>query len=71
MWNGVITMPSLDEMMAVGQSCSEYAPTHWSPRSSRPDPEEISCETCVHWQGEDEMCDLDIYEEQLLNLDQT
>ncbi|NMB45007.1 MAG: hypothetical protein GX998_01190 [Firmicutes bacterium] len=64
-------MPSLGEMMAVGQSCTEYTPTQWGPRASRPDPEEIGCENCVHWQGEDEMCDLDIYEEQLLNLDQT
>ena len=63
-------MPSQDEMMAVGQSCSEYLPIEKGPWASRPDPEEISCENCTHWQGEEDMCELDIYEEQL-NLDQT
>lgn len=70
-WNGVTLMPNLEEMMAVGQTCGEYTPILRGPQASRPDPEQISCENCAHWQGEDEMCELDIYLEQLLNLDQT
>ncbi|NMB26050.1 MAG: hypothetical protein GX986_11015, partial [Firmicutes bacterium] len=64
-------MPNQDEMMAVGQSCSEYSPIQRGPLASKPAPEDISCENCMHWQGEEDMCELDIYEEQLLNLDQT
>jgi hypothetical protein len=71
MWNGVKLMPNLEEMRAVGQNCTEYTPIHWGPKASRREPEAISCATCVHWQGEEEMCELDIFEEQLLNLDQT
>lgn len=64
-------MPSKDEMMAVAQSCSEYTPLARGARAALQDDLEVSCETCQHWRGEEEMCDLDIYEEQLFNLDQT
>lgn len=50
--------------MAVGQTCTEYRPIQTTDL-------EVACDTCVHWKGEREKCELDIYEEQLVNLDQT
>lgn len=50
--------------MAVGQSCTQYTPA----QTTNP---EVACDTCIHWKGDDEKCELDIYEEQLVNLDQT
>ncbi|NLK08718.1 MAG: hypothetical protein GX316_08475 [Firmicutes bacterium] len=64
-------MPNQDQMMAVGQSCSEYTPLQRGLFAQRTNPEDVSCENCIHWKGETEMCELDIYLEQLLNLDQT
>lgn len=57
-------MPNRDQLMAVGQSCSEYVPVQTTDI-------EVACDTCKHWKGKEEMCELDIYLEQLLNLDQT
>lgn len=56
-------MPSLSEMRMVGRTCSAYEP--------EAEDVERSCETCVHWAGEEEDCSLDIFWEQLTNLDQT
>lgn len=56
-------MPSKDQMRSVGESCSEYDAS--SSQNFR------SCETCNHWAGEQRMCNLDIFIEQLQNLDQT
>ncbi len=56
-------MPSLEEMRMVGESCSQYEPVD--------DNLERSCGSCQHWGGEDEMCELDIFFDQLTSLDQT
>ncbi len=56
-------MPNKDQLMAVGQTCSEY---DCSQENSQ-----RSCESCNHWAGEQSMCDLDIFVEQLTSLDQT
>lgn len=56
-------MPSKKQMLSVGQSCSEYEPED--------QPILRSCESCAHWTGEDKMCKLDIFVEQLTSLDQT
>lgn len=56
-------MPSTEQMKLVGETCSEFeAVLHDVSRS---------CETCVHWGGESEMCGLDIFSDQLTSLDQT
>ncbi|HPT82513.1 MAG TPA: hypothetical protein PLM25_01360 [Limnochordia bacterium] len=56
-------MPSLSDMRMVGQNCSAYEPEGADV--------ERSCETCVYWGGEARDCILDIFWEQLTNLDQT
>lgn len=56
-------MPSKEQLKSVGQSCSEY--------SEDGQDEVRSCETCDHWSGGSEMCNLDIFFEQLESLDQT
>ncbi|NLL48781.1 MAG: hypothetical protein GX249_09355 [Firmicutes bacterium] len=56
-------MPSLMQMRQVGQTCSAY--------DAEDEAAERSCESCLHWQGESEDCELDIFWEQLTNLDQT
>ncbi len=56
-------MPSLVEMRHVGQTCSAY--------DAEDADAERSCESCEHWVGEKEDCELDIFWEQLTNLDQT
>ena len=56
-------MPSLMQMSQVGQTCSAY--------DAEDEAAERSCESCLHWQGESEDCELDIFWEQLTNLDQT
>jgi len=56
-------MPSVIEMRHVGQTCSAY--------DAEDNPEERSCESCVHWAGEKEDCELDIFWDQLTSLDQT
>ncbi len=56
-------MPSLMDMRMVGETCSQYdAETEEAQRS---------CESCLHWKGEDDTCELDIFWEQLTSLDQT
>ncbi|NLM40652.1 MAG: hypothetical protein GX205_11435 [Firmicutes bacterium] len=56
-------MPSLEQMRMVGESCTEY--------DAISSEVERSCASCSHWDGEEEMCALDIFLEQLTNLDQT
>jgi len=56
-------VPSLMEMRQVGLTCSAY--------DAEDVDSERSCESCVHWKGEQEACELDIFWEQLTNLDQT
>ncbi|HHT68810.1 MAG TPA: hypothetical protein GXZ85_06070 [Firmicutes bacterium] len=56
-------MPSMMDMRLVGQTCSAY--------DAGTEDSERSCESCLHWKGEHEMCELDIFWEQLTNLDQT
>lgn len=56
-------MPSLMDMRMVGQTCSQY--------DAELENVERSCESCVHWEGEREACELDIFYEQLTSLDQT
>lgn len=56
-------MPNREEMKMVGQSCSEY--------DAVGDDVVRSCESCTHWEGEKEMCALDIFFDQLTSLDQT
>lgn len=56
-------MPSREQMKLVGETCSQYDAEQ----------EEVtrSCHTCNHWAGEESMCELDIFLEQLTSLDQT
>lgn len=56
-------MPSLSDLRMVGQTCSAY--------EAEKENVERSCESCVHWAGEKEDCVLDIFWDQLTNLDQT
>jgi hypothetical protein len=56
-------MPSLMEMRLVGQTCSAY--------EAQAEDVERSCDSCQHWKGEEEMCELDIFWDQLTSLDQT
>lgn len=56
-------MPSLSDLKMVGEGCSEYEPTGAG--------EVRSCHSCEHWSGEETMCALDIFWEQLTSLDQT
>ena len=56
-------MPSKEQIDAVGESCSAY--------DSVDENAKRSCESCEHWRGESKMCALDIFTEQLVNLDQT
>lgn len=56
-------MPSLMEMRLVGQTCSAY--------EAQTEDVERSCDSCQHWKGEEEMCELDIFWDQLTSLDQT
>jgi hypothetical protein len=56
-------VPSLMQMRHVGQTCSAY--------DAEDEEVERSCESCLHWKGEGEDCELDIFWEQLTNLDQT
>lgn len=56
-------MPSLMDMRMVGETCSAY--------EAEAEDMERSCESCSHWGGEQEDCVLDIFWEQLTNLDQT
>ncbi|MDI9441449.1 MAG: hypothetical protein GX101_03390 [Firmicutes bacterium] len=56
-------MPSLSDLEMVGQTCSSYQASQWA--------EERSCASCTHWLGEEEMCELDIFWDQLTSLDQT
>ncbi|NLJ79583.1 MAG: hypothetical protein GX335_00955 [Firmicutes bacterium] len=56
-------MPSLEDMQMVGETCSRYEAVGQG--------EFRSCETCIHWTGEEKMCDLDIYWTQFTSLDQT
>lgn len=58
-------MPSKEQLKSVGESCSEYS------EASLNDVDLRSCESCAHWAGGSEMCDLDIFFEQLTSLDQT
>ena len=53
-------MPSKEQMKLVGQTCSGYE------RES--EEAERSCESCRHWIGEQSMCELDIFIEQLTSL---
>jgi len=55
-------MPSKEQMLSLGESCSEF---------ERVEQAKIrSCESCVHWEGDERMCRLDIFIEQLQSLDQ-
>jgi len=56
-------MPSLEEMRMVGESCSEYDAISSNVQRS--------CESCHHWAGDEEKCQLDLFFEQLTSLDQT
>ncbi len=56
-------MPSKQQLLLVGQTCSEY--------ERETENVERSCESCVHWTGEGSMCELDIFLDQLTSLDQT
>lgn len=56
-------MPSLMEMRLVGHTCSVY--------DAEAEDVERSCESCLHWKGEEEQCELDIFWDQLTSLDQT
>ena len=56
-------MPSLSDLRMVGQTFSAY--------EAEAEQVERSCETCRHWGGEERDCILDIFWEQLTNLDQT
>lgn len=56
-------MPSLSDMQMVGETCSAYEEEQHDA--------ERSCASCVHWKGEEETCELDIFWEQLTSLDQT
>ena len=56
-------MPSLEEMQMVGETCPEY--------DAVDDGEQRSCASCQHWVGDEEMCELDIFFDQLTSLDQT
>ncbi len=58
-------MPSLSDLQMVGGTCGEYEAAAQAPA------EERSCANCSHWLGEEEMCELDIFWEQLTSLDQT
>ncbi len=58
-------MPSLSDLQMVGGTCSEYQSTLQALNGER------SCANCDHWLGEEEMCELDIFWEQLTSLDQT
>lgn len=55
-------MPSKEQLRSVGESCSEFERVA--------EQEDRSCETCAHWKGEESMCRLDIFLEQLQSLDQ-
>ncbi|NLN16659.1 MAG: hypothetical protein GX182_04975 [Firmicutes bacterium] len=55
-------MPSEEQMRAVGETCTEYWPVDEGP---------ASCSNCSHWKGDELKCELDIFELQLTNLDQT
>jgi len=57
------SVPSLEEMQMVGETCPEY--------DAVDDGEQRSCASCQHWVGDEEMCELDIFFDQLTSLDQT
>lgn len=57
-------MPNEDQMRAVGETCTEYWPID-------EDGSPASCSNCNYWEGDDLKCELDIFELQLINLDQT
>ncbi|NMB16119.1 MAG: hypothetical protein GX980_03295 [Firmicutes bacterium] len=57
-------MPNEDQMRAVGETCTEYWPID-------EDGSPASCSNCNYWEGDDLKCELDIFELQLTNLDQT
>jgi hypothetical protein len=59
---GGCAMPSEEQMRAVGETCTEYWPVDEGP---------ASCSNCSHWKGDELKCELDIFELQLTNLDQT
>lgn len=56
-------MPSLSDLRMVGETCSVYEACQ--------EGAERSCESCAHWEGEQTMCGLDVFWEQLTSLDQT
>lgn len=56
-------MPSLEDLSMVGTTCSAY--------DAEADDVERSCASCLHWEGEQEACALDLFWEQLTSLDQT
>lgn len=56
-------MPSLSDLVMVGEGCHSYSPVR--------EKVQRSCESCEHWAGEEKMCNLDIFWEQLTSLDQT
>ncbi|MGI6037232.1 MAG: hypothetical protein ACOYD6_03285 [Limnochordia bacterium] len=56
-------MPNEEQMNAVGEACSHY--------DAVVDEDRRSCANCSHWAGESAKCELDIFDIQLTNLDQT
>lgn len=55
-------MPSKEQLKSVGESCSEF--------EQEIESQLRSCESCTHWEGEQAMCALDIFLDQLQSLDQ-
>jgi len=63
-------LSSEQQRISVAQSCSKYEPGEAILRGFLAE-EDISCSYCEHWSNEKDDCLLDIFDSQLVNLDQT
>lgn len=57
-----------DQLTAVAQSCEYFDNGGLKASEVSTYGEEVSCELCRHWDGDE--CDIDVFDEVLTNLDQ-
>ena len=67
---GVFILSSEMQRMSVAQSCSEFEPNETIMRGFMA-AQDISCSYCDHWSNEEDECLLNIFDSQLMSLDQT
>jgi len=63
-------LSSEQQRISVAQSCSEFEPNEAIMRGFLAE-QDISCTYCEHWSNNEDECLLNIFDSQLVSLDQT